>query len=378
MKILTSPIVLLFVLVPFLGLSQSPRKINKSLKSDYAVQLNRYDSLIQINHSKIPDYKLLVDNYDIALTKRITQRRMIQNKKQDVVSIYKTLIQLDVAKSLKFTFQSLDSIVVPKEISKLKSLGDSKFIPRQEWTLSLDKLTIKEQNEHITTIISELQRNNLYITQANREVDQITPKLVAKQQELDEIGRTMDSLDVLLTEKLNYLFEQKELAKNNFSSKGPKGFNESYFRVFPGVFPLPNEVGIVNESSGDWEGFAMPKEPKIPNRIEDKNQPTIYAYCDEPASFNGDLKQYLAVNIVYPKRALEVGLQGKCFIQFIVSALGNISNVEVKRGVPDCSECDEEAIRVIKGMPKWNPGKNAGVAVHSTFNLPIHFKLSTE
>ena len=372
MKILTSPIVLLFVLVPFLGLSQSPRKINKSLKSDYAVQLNRYDSLIQINHSKIPDYKLLVDNYDIALTKRITQRRMIQNKKQDVINIYKTLIQLDVAKSLKFTFQSLDSIVVPKEISKLKSLGDSKFIPRQEWDLSLDKLSIKEQNVRITTIIQELQSINLGVTQVNREVDQITPKLLAKQQELDEIGGTMDSMDVLLTEKLNYLFEQKKLARINFSTKGPKGFNESYFRVFPGIFPLPNEAGIVKESSGDWEGFAMPKE-EMNERFVEIERPTVFAYVDEPASFNGDLKQYLAANIVYPKRALEVGLQGKCHLQFNVSASGSISNVTIRRGVPDCPECDEEAVRVVKGMPKWNPGKIAGVAVDSVFNLPIKF-----
>lgn len=377
MKILKSPIVLLFVLVPFLGLSQSPRKINKALKSDYAVQLNRYDSLIQINHSKIPDYKLLVDNYKITINQRITQRRMIQNKKQDAINLYTTLIQLDVAKSLKFTFQSLDSIAEPKEIDKLKSLGVSKFIPRQEWALTLDNLTIKEQNERISTFISELQRINLYITQVNREVDQITPKLVAKRQELDEIGHSLDSIDVLLTEKVTYLFEQKKLARTNFSTKGPKGFNESYFAVFPGVFPLPNEVGIVKESSGDWGGSAMPKE-EMNERFVEIERPTVFTYVDEPASFNGDLQQYLAENIVYPKRALEVGLQGKCFIQFIVSASGNISNVTIRRGVPDCPECDEEASRVIKGMPKWNPGKNAGVAVNSTFNLPINFKLSTE
>ncbi|MFN5983450.1 MAG: energy transducer TonB [Fluviicola sp.] len=62
-------------------------------------------------------------------------------------------------------------------------------------------------------------------------------------------------------------------------------------------------------------------------------------------------------------------------MKFIVSENGFISNVKVIRGVEDCPECDREAIRVVKSMPNFIPGKVNGKAVHSTFTLPVPFKL---
>ena len=122
------------------------------------------------------------------------------------------------------------------------------------------------------------------------------------------------------------------------------------------------------------ENFNDPVKPVI-IPIEKPKEPEIFTYVDEPATFKGNLKQYLAENINYPQTAQELGIEGKCYLLFIVSTSGNISNVEVKRGVPDCPECDKEAVRVVKGMPNWTPGKNGGKAVNSTFNLPISFKL---
>ena len=88
------------------------------------------------------------------------------------------------------------------------------------------------------------------------------------------------------------------------------------------------------------------------------------------------MKRYLAENIKYPQTAVEMGLEGKCYLQFVVSENGYISNVRVKKGVTDCPECDQEAIRVVKSMPKWTPGKVNGKAVNSTFSLPVSFKLN--
>ncbi len=378
MKILTSPIVLLFVLVPFLGLSQSQRKINKALKSDYAVQLQMYDSLMHKHDSIIQIYSSLFSQYEALVTKKRSQRRVIQNKKHDAINQYKKLIQLEVAKSLRFTFQALDSISIPNEIDEMKSHGTTRAIPRQEWSLSLDKLTNKEQNERLLLAIEGLKIMNPYIVQKNQEKVELILELVEKQQELALLGASMDLTNILLTFNLNYLLEQIQLARDNFRAKGPNGFNEFYFDIFPEVFPTPIQYDFDDVASTAYSENDDFKEPEKTQSKTDKNEPEVYTYVDEPASFNGEVKQYLAANIVYPKRALEVGLQGKCFIQFIVSTSGDISNIVVRRGVPDCPECDEEASRVIKGMPKWNPGKYEGVAVNSTFNLPIHFKLSTE
>lgn len=105
----------------------------------------------------------------------------------------------------------------------------------------------------------------------------------------------------------------------------------------------------------------------------------IYDIVDEPADFPGGvaaLKKYMAENLRYPQMAIENELQGKCYLQFIVTETGEITNIKVKKGVPNCPECDKEAIRMAKSMPKWIPGKKKGKAVDSTFSLPVTFKLN--
>jgi protein TonB len=62
-------------------------------------------------------------------------------------------------------------------------------------------------------------------------------------------------------------------------------------------------------------------------------------------------------------------------LKFIVGSDGKIEEVNVIRGIPGCPECDKEASRVIRTMPKWKPGKIKGKAVRSYFNLPITFEL---
>lgn len=105
----------------------------------------------------------------------------------------------------------------------------------------------------------------------------------------------------------------------------------------------------------------------------------IYMYPDEAAHFPGekaDLHRFLAENIFYPQNALEKGIEGTVYLQFVVEKNGSITNVSVKRGIPNCSECDAESIRVVKLMPKWVPAKEKGQVVKSYFNLPIKFKLN--
>lgn len=85
------------------------------------------------------------------------------------------------------------------------------------------------------------------------------------------------------------------------------------------------------------------------------------------------LRKYLAASIKYPVIATENGIQGKVFVNFVVEANGGISNVKVTRGVD--SSLDKEAVRVVKSMPKWIPGKQGGQAVRVSFTVPINFVL---
>jgi protein TonB len=83
--------------------------------------------------------------------------------------------------------------------------------------------------------------------------------------------------------------------------------------------------------------------------------------------------KFLQENIKYPQMARESGIQGTVYVTFVVETEGSVTDVRVLRGIG--GGCDEEAIRVINLMPKWNPGKQRGKPVRVQFNMPIKFTL---
>ncbi len=85
--------------------------------------------------------------------------------------------------------------------------------------------------------------------------------------------------------------------------------------------------------------------------------------------------QFLTSNLNYPELPRQLGIQGKCHLQFVINKQGEISQIKIMRAVPDCVECDQEAIRVIKKMPKWKPAVKDGQNVDSYFIMPINFTL---
>ena len=82
---------------------------------------------------------------------------------------------------------------------------------------------------------------------------------------------------------------------------------------------------------------------------------------------------YLAKNLQYPADALEAKLQGTVYLTFVVDKDGGISNLLVLRGISP--SLDEEAIRVMKRMPKWTPGLLNGEKIRTQVNLPVKFSL---
>ena len=113
-------------------------------------------------------------------------------------------------------------------------------------------------------------------------------------------------------------------------------------------------------------------------KSETDSQTDVYKTVDEQPTFpGGDNARitFLIDNIKYPAQAMKDNIQGKVFISFDVETDGSLTNVFVLRGIG--GGCDEEAVRVIKLMPKWSPGKIKGVAVKTRFNLPIKFVLDS-
>lgn len=116
-----------------------------------------------------------------------------------------------------------------------------------------------------------------------------------------------------------------------------------------------------------------PPPPKI--KVEPKKAAApIVDYPDVEAQFPGGaaaMKQYLAENIQYPEMAIEMGDQGKVFVEFVVNADGSLQNVKILKGVSN--EIDREAKRVVKSMPKWTPAEQKGEAVRARCRIPISF-----
>ena len=88
---------------------------------------------------------------------------------------------------------------------------------------------------------------------------------------------------------------------------------------------------------------------------------------------DADLLNYLAKNIKYPQMARESGISGIVYVKFVVDKKGKVGDVQVLRGIG--GGCDKEAVRVVKTMPDWTPGKQRGKTVSVYYNLPVRFVL---
>ena len=107
-----------------------------------------------------------------------------------------------------------------------------------------------------------------------------------------------------------------------------------------------------------------------------KKNNMVYDVVEVMPQFPGGqtaMLQYMMKNIKYPKQAMKEGIQGRVTVSFIVEKDGRVSNVRLLRSVQPL--LDKEAIRVVKSMPKWSPGKQKGKPVRVRFNLPVMFKL---
>lgn len=102
----------------------------------------------------------------------------------------------------------------------------------------------------------------------------------------------------------------------------------------------------------------------------------VYEVCEQMPTFPGGdaaLMKYLAENIKYPVSAQKAKEQGRVVVQFIVEKDGTVTGVKTVRSVTPA--LDAEAVRVIKAMPKWTPGKQGGQPVRVNYNVPVSFRL---
>jgi len=116
--------------------------------------------------------------------------------------------------------------------------------------------------------------------------------------------------------------------------------------------------------------------PIIPLVDEFREEPDFVYISEEMPEFPGGeaaLQRYLSSSIKYPAIAIENGISGKVYVQFIIDKNGEVTNVTIARGADP--SLNREAIRVVEAMPNWKPGKNGSRPVRVSYTVPILFVL---
>ena len=111
--------------------------------------------------------------------------------------------------------------------------------------------------------------------------------------------------------------------------------------------------------------------------IEEEDDDEFFMVVENMPEFPGGdlgLMKYIQKNVKYPPIAKEYNITGKVYVQFIVDKSGTVTNVKVVRGVD--KNLDAEAVRVVKSLPKYKPGKQRGKPVRVMFTIPINFTLN--
>src|SRR5690606_38735369 len=105
---------------------------------------------------------------------------------------------------------------------------------------------------------------------------------------------------------------------------------------------------------------------------DDKTYTSVEVMPEFPGGQDA-LMQYLISKLNYPSKARKEGIQGRVMSRFVIKKNGSVDDIEIVRGLSP--ECDEAVVQVLKSMPKWIPGKQAGQAVNTYYVLPVSFSL---
>lgn len=148
----------------------------------------------------------------------------------------------------------------------------------------------------------------------------------------------------------------------------------------PVIQEIPDEVEIEEKIEVnfdvDVQEETVIKEVVIADAPVVEKADEIFDVVENSPEFPGGMEawnEYLRKNLKYPTQARRMGIEGTVYVVFVVNTDGTVQDVELLRGIG--GGCDEEALRVVKGAPKWTPGKQRGRPVRVRMRLPIRFKL---
>ena len=237
-------------------------------------------------------------------------------------------------------------------------------MPENDVSLPFERLKIVQSLHKVETISPTVVLDSLPISQEN----------IRLASAIFLIGRAIEFNTSILEQFPEAKANQAQLLKD--LKVLSQGYNQTRLRISAFNQQLADTMmKWRSECGGTWNNCKICGHHSIqPKKVSEQPYETI----EIPAEFIGGtsaLKLYLKTNLIYPPEAKSAGIEGKCYLKFVICEDGSITNVQVLKGVPDCPECDKDAVRVVKSMPNWKPGRINGKAVNSFYTLPVSFKL---
>ncbi len=138
------------------------------------------------------------------------------------------------------------------------------------------------------------------------------------------------------------------------------------------VDTINDQLVISDKPNEKGSDSATTKEIEIPNIIKQIVPSTPVTYVDQMPEFE-NMQTYIKENLKYPEIAKENGTSGTVGISFVVELDGSLSDFKIVKGIGD--GCEQEALRVVKTMKNWKPGKLRGVPQRVLLTLPVKFHL---
>lgn len=142
---------------------------------------------------------------------------------------------------------------------------------------------------------------------------------------------------------------------------------------------IEEEIKVIFDTEFDENLVIEETVPQAEAEVEIEEEETdeVYLIVEEaavPVGGYDKFYEFIGKELRYPKKAIVSAVEGKVYVNFIVDKEGNLTNFKVARGIG--AGCDEEAIRVLKLAPNWQPAKQRGLKVKQSIIIPIHFKLA--
>lgn len=170
--------------------------------------------------------------------------------------------------------------------------------------------------------------------------------------------------------------DARVIAINNATYGNADDFDVQRIKQTYGYSAAKEEAGV-SEEYRNYQSTAARQSGGAAKRSETEDDSrAVLSFADEMPSFPGGDSQrlrFLKKHIRYPGQASENEIQGIVFVSFVVKKSGNLSDVKILKGIG--GGCDQEAMRVVKLMPRWNPGYQNGRKVDVRFTMPVYFKL---